>query len=157
MLFKKIRFPKTSSETAFSAWYMVIRTEEELLSYLDTDEHYMANAFFSPNVSTYKDDHPAKLRLPAANAIREMAQHIPHGTKVWPHELLAKHVSAKGTAMLKHLQHGPIQVNEAGGYCNHEAFLRTWPGSYVVQELEQESKVFPEKHRGLEARAKFDF
>jgi hypothetical protein len=159
MLFRKIHFPGTPGDPEPHAnWYLVLRNEEELMKYLDVDAWYYAQAFISPNVETYNEDHPAKLRKATVETLLEMTK---NSTKVgqftYPHEVYATHLNKKGMAMLKHLQYGPIQVNEAGGYCNHESFFRTWPTAKVVKEVEQENFAYPEKDRGKVAGQKFGF
>lgn len=160
MLFRQIHFPKTpGNPDPHSNWYMILRNEEELMAYLDTESWYYAQAFFSPNVSAYSDNHPAKMRVSAVETLLDMAKNSTKpGQLTYPHELYATHLNKKGMAMLKHLQHGPIQVNEAGGYCNHESFLRTWPDAFVLNDLEKDNKQFPdETHRGKLAGEKFSF
>lgn len=160
MLFRKIHFPRTPGNPEPHAnWYMILRNEEELMQYLELDAWYYAQAFISPNVENYAENHPAKLRSSTVETLLEMTRNSTKvGQLTYPHEVYAKHLNRKGMAMLKHLQHGPIQVNEAGGYCNHESFLRTWPDAFVLTDLEKDNKQFPdETHRGKETGVKFGF
>lgn len=165
MLFKKIHFPQTpNNPEPHSNWYMILRTQEEVLRYFEVDSWKLAWEMFSPkNQSNLSTSH---LKRPIAGihadtvgeAILELAKNsLKEGEKMWPHEVYATHLNKKGMAMMKHLQYGPVQVNEAGGYCGHESFLRTWPDARVVKEIEQENLTFPEKDRGKVAGQKFGF
>lgn len=157
MLFKKIHFPRTPDDSQPHAnWYMILRSEEDIASYLDTDSWLFAQAMFSPATEDYPTSHPASMRLHAARTLRWLAEKTSN-KKVWPHELCANHLYQKGMGMLKLIKHGPIQVNEAGGYCLHESFMKTWSDASVIKEVEQDSKVFPEKDRGKAAGNKFGF
>jgi hypothetical protein len=158
MLFRKIHFPRTPDNPQPHAnWYMILRNEDDIVSYLESDSWSFAQAMFSPSVENYPANHPASMRVHTAKVLRDLAEKTSNGRKVWPHELCANHLHQKGMGMMKLIRHGEIQVNEAGGYCLHESFLRTWSDAQVVKETEQESKIFPEKDRGKVAGQKFGF
>lgn len=66
------------------------------------------------------------------------------GELVWPHEVLGHVVSGKATAMLKAVSdgNGPLQINQAGGWCHHNIYMKLW-NPQIVNEIEKESLGFP--------------
>lgn len=145
MLFRKIRIERVPGKTGpQESWLMIIRTEEELFQYLDMDTTHMAEAMMSLGTnSTYSHlSAPRERILSVAFQSAAMTAEMENKT-VFPHEVLAKFCGRKGMAMMGLLQReGPIQVNEAGGYCTYDIFKDIW-NLEVLDEVEKDSTYFP--------------
>lgn len=75
----------------------------------------------------------------------------PEGTKVYPLIEVAKFTDQKYLSMLKFItNNGAIQMNEAGGYCGLNDFIKTW-NAEVVAEIETPGFGFPTSDAAIEA------
>lgn len=67
----------------------------------------------------------------------------PIGEKVYPIIEVAKMSDAKTNGMLKYITTiGAIQVNEAGGYCGLDDFIKTWDAE-ILETIEKLDYAFP--------------
>lgn len=73
------------------------------------------------------------------------------GEKIFPIVEVAKITDEKYLNMLKFLNnHGSIQMNEAGGYCGLDAFIKTWDAE-ILEEIEKKSLGFPVTDAAIKA------
>jgi hypothetical protein len=153
MLFKKLKFksvPGKQDDT--EDWYMIIRHLDELQEYLEMDEDLFIRAMLTLNKNATQSHLSAPRERMLSLAYQHAINSATEGTLVWPHQVVQDFVNKKTAAMMKlFLMQGPIQVNEAGGYCTHEAFLKTWNYPTVVAEIEKDSTYFPTDDEAIEA------
>ena len=153
MLFKKLKFESVPGKPDGSEnWYMILRSLEEVQEYLEMDASLFVNAMFTLHKNMTQSHLSAPRERVLSLAMQHAVNSAPEGTQVWPHQVTQDFVGKKAAAMMKlFLMQGPIQVNEVGGYCTHEAFLQTWKYPTVIAEIEKDSTYFPTDDEAIEA------
>lgn len=75
----------------------------------------------------------------------------PEGQKVYPIIEVALITDKKHLGMIKCItNHGAIQINEAGGYCDLNGFIKTW-NAEILEEIEKPDFGFPVNDAPLQA------
>lgn len=124
-------------------WYMVLRSVEEVLGYLNVDAGLFAEALFTLNKNATKT-HLAAPRERVLHISLLTAAITADGQPVFPHEVLQKLLSGKAKSMLSLLMRGEfINVNNCGGYCGHKSFCETWEAE-VIDEIEKPTTYLPQ-------------
>lgn len=153
MLFKKLRFESVPGEKEpQESWFMILRSIEDIATYMEMDASLFVQAMFTLE----KNSTNIHLSSPRERMLSLSMQHAvnstPEGKLVWPHQVTMDFVGKKAGSMMKlFLNCGDVQVNEVGGYCGHESFLRTWNNPRVVAEMEKDSTYFPTDDEAIEA------
>lgn len=143
MLFRKISVPANAhNKEVIESWYMILRDMSDVMKYMEMDAELYAEAMIALP-SQIRKSHLEKGRATVINnALQQAILAMPENEKIWPHEVVSKIVQSKFRAMCKLLQHGDIQVNQGGGYCSHDSFLKTWNAN-VVEEVDKQNSFFP--------------
>lgn len=145
------------SETTDIHWRMVIDNMGDLKEYHSLNATLNMEAF----MTLERDDNdnialshlgPASTRQTVLHRyLRAKIDCTPKGEQVYPLIEVAQLTDKKYLAMLKFLMtKGAIQINEAGGYCGLQDFIKTWDGE-ILEEIEKDSFGFPVSDAAIEA------
>lgn len=130
-------------------WRMVIDNEADLTTYHHIDTQCNGEAFLGLERSKDGDivlSHtgPASTRqIVLQRLLHAKLQCLPQGEKMHPLFEVAAITDRKYLGMLKYItQFGAIQINEAGGYCGLESFIKTWNAD-ILETIEKPDFGFP--------------
>lgn len=141
MKFVKLKFPNGKN----TQWRLVISTMEELAKYREFDTEAYSHAFLKSNkepvplaqMSTITD------RASAISVMLESKRRTtPEGELIHPLIELANHIDRKSACMLKLLQYGSLCVNEVGGYCLYDDFVKT-NSAIITETIDAKIGGFP--------------
>ncbi len=151
MLFRKIHHPATQYDKAHDVWYMIIKTDEELLRYADLDGEMMAQAYVALPTNLEKSHLTGTKERVINQVLQNAVAMAKPGEKVWPLQAINHFQNKKIMGMHKYIQStGPIQVGQRGGWCGAESFLRSWPNAVVTEEVERPDMRFPSEVKAYE-------
>jgi hypothetical protein len=145
MLFRKLYFESTpdSNGKPVESWYMILRTVEDILEYMKIDITLMTEALITIPKCLAKSHLEGGRQAVMNVALETAVMSAKPGEKVYPLDVLQKFCNNKAMSMFKLLRDkGELQVNQAGGYCDHSSFVNLW-GCIVVAEIEKEGCYFP--------------
>lgn len=157
MLFRKIHIPYTPEDkNGSTGWHLILRTVEEVFEYMELDAELATRAMFALPESIRKS-HLEGGRECALNAmLQAKIISLKEGEKVYPHEVLSELIQGKGLAMCKQILNGEeIRVNQHGGWCTYDGFMRTWEEATVIEEVEKDGCYFPNDLKPMETDVLF--
>lgn len=136
-------------------WVLLLRTQEEVMKYMRLDAEMYSKSLLSmrreDKNSTKDVEKHGNVRLDHLGSSREqvlgtyISCHVlgvDKDTVMWPHEILSDIVMGKGKALLSVVENSVIQINHAGGWCLHDAFVDMHKCE-IIDELEKDSCTLP--------------
>jgi len=141
MKFVKLKFPNGKN----TQWRLIISTIEELAKYREFDTEAYSYAFLKSNKEPVSLAEMATI-TDRSSAIAVMLESkrrtTPEGEKIYPLIELANHIDRKSASMLKSLHYGALCVNEVGGFCLYEDFIKTH-NAIVAETIDTKIGGFP--------------
>lgn len=126
-------------------WRLVIDNYTDLQNYHELEVENNFHAFLSLNRKGNELVLPENPTIRAIGLQRILDARItscPKGEKMYPFIEVAEITDSKLISMSKAINISPIQVNEAGGYCFLDSFIKTWDAE-VLEEIEKKDFGFP--------------
>lgn len=145
MLFKQLKLENVPGLKEPSIkWYMIIRTVEEVLQYMNIDSELMMNAMLAlPENKAKSHLEGSRERVLDMAFYTEVFTCEQTNTKPNPMNVLNKLIRSKAEGMFTILKNKNfVLVQENGGYCPYEGYVETW-NAEILDEVEKTDCYFP--------------
>lgn len=150
--------PKKEDNGESEHWRLIIDNKEDLDVYHNQEARSYANALLS--MATNSDSGQIETTHIRGAATKEIVlarwlnlrqQTAKESEKIYPLFEMTSLVDRKYLSQLKYISnHGAIQINTAGGWCDLDGFLKTWDGE-IKREIFKETCAFPTSDWALTA------
>lgn len=152
MLFQKLWIEKTpdSNGAPVEKWYMILRTYEDVLKYIEVDADLCTQALLSIPASIERS-HLEGSRERVLNVMMQTrAGNLKEGERLSPINVLADLIDGKAKSMLSLIERGhTVLVQQGGGYCTYDVYVKTW-NAKITSEIEKDSIYFPTNNEPIE-------
>lgn len=146
MLFRKLKFSNTPHPQTKDNehWYLIIRTAQELLDFLDIDSKRIVESFISIPAN-YGKNHLTVEQSSLEALLNAKAISLKGGQTLDPIKFLCDRLDSKAKAMFRILEMGrEILVQKSGSFCDYQGFINIWNNPIIICELEKTNSFFPE-------------
>lgn len=145
MLFRKLKFTNAIHPQVKDTekWYLIIRTPQELLDFLEIDSKRIVESFLSIPAN-YGKNHLTVEQSSLEIMLKSKAISLKEGQTIDPVKFLCDQLDRKGQSMFKILEMGrEILVQEIGSYCDYKGFMEIYNQPIIISELEKKNCFFP--------------